>query len=249
MIKSLNKAIEILEILKNSSGGCSLAYIYTKLNIPKSTAYGLLQTLVSKMYVLKDEKSLYKLGPSLILLGKRASLEMGIQNIVLPILRELSSEIEVDSFLMVPTGYKGIVLERVEGTQSIHVIEKFGNEFYLHCGATRKAILANKSEQFISEYIETVFKNKKNRPNISIEELKTSLKKIKEEGVAVSYGEYAKGTIGIGAPLYDYTEEVVASLGINLLEDDFLTEEKIKKYKEIVRLKSIEASKKMGYLK
>ena len=61
MIKSLNKAIEILEILKNSSVGCSLAYIYTKLNIPKSTAYGLLQTLVSKMYVLKDEKSLYKL--------------------------------------------------------------------------------------------------------------------------------------------------------------------------------------------
>ncbi|KID48858.1 hypothetical protein C095_08960 [Fusobacterium necrophorum subsp. funduliforme B35] len=52
------------------------------------------------------------------------------------------------------------------------------------------------------------------------------MKKIKEEGVAVSYGEYAKGTIGIGAPLYDYTEEVVASLGINLLEDDFLTEEK-----------------------
>ena len=45
MIKSLNKAIEILELLKKNPSGCSLLQIYTTLGIPKSTAYGLLQTL------------------------------------------------------------------------------------------------------------------------------------------------------------------------------------------------------------
>ena len=55
MIKSLNKAIEILELLKKNPSGYSLLQIYTTLGIPKSTAYGLLQTLFSKMYILKDE--------------------------------------------------------------------------------------------------------------------------------------------------------------------------------------------------
>ena len=73
MIKSLNKAIEILELLKKNPSGCSLLQIYTTLGIPKSTAYGLLQTLFSKMYILKDENLLYKLGPALIFLGKVAA--------------------------------------------------------------------------------------------------------------------------------------------------------------------------------
>ena len=50
MIKSLNKAIEILELLKKNPSGCSLLQIYTTLGIPKSTAYGLLHTIVKNVY-------------------------------------------------------------------------------------------------------------------------------------------------------------------------------------------------------
>lgn len=246
MIKSLNKAIEILELLKKNPSGCSLLQIYTTLGIPKSTAYGLLQTLFSKMYILKDENLLYKLGPALIFLGKVAASQNKLQDIAYPILKNLTSEIKVDSFLMIQTGYKGCVLERFDGEQSIKIIERFGNEFFLHCGATRKAILAHKSKSFIDEYIKNVIEDKKNKITLTAEELEKSLKKIRKEGVAVSYGEYAKGTIGVGAPIYDYNNNVVASIGINLLESNELTDKKLEEYKKIIREKAEEISKSMG---
>ncbi|MFK4785162.1 IclR family transcriptional regulator [Fusobacterium sp. MFO224] len=248
MIKSLSKAIEILEILKKSPEGCSLLKIYSTLGIPKSTAHGILKTLMIKMYVLKDESThFYRLGPALVSLGKVASLQLNIKNIANLVLKKLSFELEVDSFLMIPVGYKGTIIERVDGLQSVKIIENFGNEFYLHCGAMRKAILAHKNQAFIEEYLENVIE-KNEDIKISPSKLKEELDKVKKEGVSVSYGEYAKGTIGIGAPIYNSNGEVIASLGINLLENRELTDEKIIKLKEIVRERATEVSKGMGYL-
>ncbi|MFK4785165.1 IclR family transcriptional regulator [Fusobacterium sp. MFO224] len=248
MIKSLSKATEILEILKKSPEGCSLFQIYTALEIPKSTAHGILKTLMAKMYVLKDETThFYRLGPALISLGKVASLELNIKNIAFLVLKKLSLELGVDSFLMIPVGYKGTIIERVDGLQSVKIIENFGNEFYLHCGAMRKAILAHKNQAFIEEYLENVI-GKNEGMKISPSKLKKDLEKIKKEGASVSYGEYATGTVGIGAPIYNSNGEVVASLGINLLETKELTEKRIKELKEIVRERAAEVSKGMGYL-
>lgn len=247
MIKSLNKAIEILEVLRKFPGGCTLTQIHTTLGIPKTTTYGILKTLSEKMYIVKDDNSLYKLGPALIFLGKVASVEAKVQNIGYPILKELSQQTKVDSFIMVPVGYKGTVLERVDGEESIKIIERFGTNFFLHCGATRKAILANKSQKFIDEYIKNVIENKKNKIEIKAEELRKALAKIREEGAAVSYGEYAKGTIGIGAPIYDHTNKVIASLGVNLLEGPDVNDEKINEFKKILKERASQISKILGY--
>ncbi|MDP0492710.1 MAG: IclR family transcriptional regulator [Fusobacterium sp. JB021] len=246
MIKSLKKAIEILEILKKSPRGCSLFQIYTTLGIPKSTAHGILKTLLIKMYVLKDENThFYKLGPALVSLGKVASLELNIKNIAYSVLKNLSLELGFDSFLMIPIGYKGTIIERVDGLQSVKIIENFGNEFYLHCGAMRKAILAHKETPFIEEYIENIIEENNNIKVLS-SKLREDLKKIKDEGAAVSYGEYAKGTVGIGAPIYNNHGKVIASLGVNLLENKELTSERIEKLKEIIKEKAEEVSKGMG---
>lgn len=241
MIKSINKAVEILELLKKYPQGLNLSEICILLNLPKTTAFGLLKTLTNSSYLIKPDKVTYKLGPALISLGQVASSEINIQKIIYPILEELSLEIGVDSFLMIPVGYKGVVLERVNGKESIRIIERFGNEFYLHCGATRKAILANKSKAFIESYLEEVIKNKK--LNNKKEELLDILKKIKEEGVAVSFGDYAKGTIGVGAPLFNSREEVIASIGINLLENSKLTGNRIDEIKKIVKNKAEKGTK------
>ncbi|WP_163469020.1 IclR family transcriptional regulator [Fusobacterium sp. IOR10] len=246
MIKSLSKAIEILEVLKKSPKGCSLSQIYTTLDIPKSTAHGILKTLTMKMYVLKDERThFYKLGPALVSLGKGALSVINIKNIAYLALKNLSLESGVDSFLMIPVGYKGTIIERVDGLQSIKIIENYGNEFYLHCGAMRKAILAHKEISFIDDYIENVIKKNKNL-KISSVKLKEDLNKIRNEGAAVSYGEYIKGTIGIGAPIYNNKREVIASLGINFLKNKELNDEKVKVLKEIVKKKAEEVSGKMA---
>lgn len=41
----------------------------------------------------------------------------------------------------------------------------------------------------------------------------------------------------MGAPIYDYNNNVVASIGINLLESNELTDKKLEEYKKIIREK------------
>lgn len=50
----------------------------------------------------------------------------------------------------------------------------------------------------------------------------------------------------MGAPIYDYNNNVVASIGINLLESNELTDKKLEEYKKIIREKAEEISKSMG---
>lgn len=250
MIKTLDKTIEILDILKETTGGCSLVHIHKSLGMPKSTVHGILKTLIKHMFVSKDEDThLYKLGPGLITLGKKASLEVKIQKIAHPILKDLSYETGVDSFLMIPIGYKGIILEKIEGNENIKIVEKFGNEFYLHLGATRKAILAYKPKEFIDDYIKIIINNCKRKNHITESELLLNVSQIKENGVAVSHGDYAKGTIGIGAPVFNSLGEVIASVGINILETPSIDDNKIKSLMKIVKEKAMEISKCMGYFK
>lgn len=49
-----------------------------------------------------------------------------------PLLSALSARTEEDSYLVIPVGNKGLVIEKVDGPNHIKVVEEFGYEMYLH---------------------------------------------------------------------------------------------------------------------
>lgn len=89
----------------------------------------MLQTFCEKRFVVRDEQShTYKLGPALISLGRTAAENISIQDAARPILKHLTTVTEEDSYLIIPVGSKGLVLEKMDGPNHLKVVEKFGYE-------------------------------------------------------------------------------------------------------------------------
>lgn len=247
MIQSLLRSIEVLGVLKDKES-CTIAQIVEELNLPPSTVHRILKTLCSEKYVVKDgESHYYMLGPALISLGSAASKNIHLQKIAYPILKMLVSLTGEDTFLVIPVGNKGIVLERIDGPRTLKIVEEFGDELYLHYGAIRRAILAYQDENFIDMYIKKIIEGKKNKLKMTGDQLLKKLEKIRKDGISTSSGDYVKGTMGIAAPIFNSNGKVISSIGIVVLRNKNLTEERIGFLKEIVKLKGQELSKCMGY--
>lgn len=248
MIRSLLRSLELLELLKEPSHKFTIAELSEKMGLPPSTVHRILQTFCEKKYVLRDERAhTYQLGPALISLGRAAASNVRIQEAAIPILKNLSYVTREDSYLVIQVGDKGLVLDKVDGPNHLKVVEEFGYEMDLHCGAIRKVLLAYQSDQYLSFYLDNILDRPEAFPQISRNALASELASIRKNGIAVSHGEYVHDAIGIGAPIFGIDGRIAASVGIIAPYSRIADELHLDHIKEQVQHSAAELSYYMGH--
>lgn len=248
MIQSLLRSMELLEVLKAENRSFSIAELSEAMDLPPSTIHRILQTFCGQKYVIRDERShTYRLGPALIPLGKAASRGIRLQDAAHQVLVNLSKETREDAYLVIPVGNKGLVIEKVDGPNHLKVVEEFGYEMYLHYGAIRKVLLAFQPPSFINEYFKNVIGNDHTLPHTALEELRTELTKIRQNGYAITHGDYVKEAVGIAAPVFNSEGELAGSIGIIAPKMRVSTDEHQAALSETVRRFAKELSADLGY--
>ncbi len=249
MSNSLRKALSILLIISEKAGrnGLPIRDLARLSKLPPSTVHRLLQTF--KEFDILDQDPAtqnYRLGPQLLVMGMQARGWMDLRNTAMPVLQDLTEQTREDSYLTVDQGNLGIFIERVEGPYPIKVLETFGSQVPLHCGASRKAILAFKDDDWIRRYIDRGLvkftENTITRPDVLLREIET----IRRDGYAVSFCEYLEHAVGVAAPVRDYTGSVIASIGVIVLAMRFSEERKPELVNQ-VKAAAGRLSRKMGY--
>ena len=249
MIQSLLRSMELLEVLKEKNRSFTIAELADTMNLPPSTVHRILQTFCEKKYVIRDERShTYRLGPALIPLGKAASKGIRLQDAAKPILASLSQKTGEDVYLMIPVGNKGLVIEKFDGPSHLKVVEAFGYEMHLHCGAIRKVLLAYQSPNFIDEYMKNIIMQDKAFPYVRPADLYAELDKIRTDGYAISRGDYVADAIGIGAPVFNAEGELACSIGIITPEIRLSDENSLDTLSGYVKSFAAELSIDLGYL-
>lgn len=247
MIQSILRASALLDVLKVPDKEFSISDISQELQLSPSTVHRILQTLCEIRYVVKDERAhTYKLGPALISLGLIAQHNLHLINFARPILNKLSQETEEDSFLIIRSQYKGLVIEKSDSSNPLKIVDKYGYERDLHCGAIRKALLAFQSDQFIENYIKEVLTKDSAFPKVSPATLWKQVELTRKTGIGFSSGEYIENAIGIGAPIFDFNNEIVASIGIVFSSSRLKDDEHLEKLKSIVKYYGRELSTSIG---
>ena len=84
----------------------------------------------------------------------------------------------------------------------------------MHCGAIRKVLLAWQTPTFIDEYFRTIIIHDQAFPHVRPDDLREELKKIRQDGYAITRGEYVNDAVGIGAPVFNSEGELAGSIGI-----------------------------------
>ncbi len=251
-VPSIDRAVQILEILSNSPNGVSLAELSQKTKIPKSTLFRILFTMQRYSIVNEDrERKVFTLGMKLIYWGNAAHEKIDLKSIAHPHLVSLSYETKESFYLAVldDDTKEVIIIDRVDTPEVWGIVARLGTRSPFHCTATGQVMTADMREEDLDKLIsEKGLKKFTPKTITSKTALKRKLKKVREQGVAVCDREYKNDLIAIAVPIYDHTGKVVASLMTAIPKNktnntDKVVEELVK----ALRREGLNISRKLGY--
>lgn len=194
--------------------------------LSKSMVHRLLASLQHFDFVEIDpESKKYRLGYKILVLGQIAANQIDIRKISLPEMKKLAEVSGESVILTIRDGMTGVAIEIVEGTQAITWKTSLGSHLPLHCGASKKVLLAFQTPEFIERYLQSAHLLRLSDQSLmEIDSVREELAQIRKEGVAVTSSEVDLGVTAIAAPIFNGQKEIVAGLTIGGPEFRFTPE-------------------------
>lgn len=205
MITNVDRALGLIETLSESPEGVSLGGLAERLDLPKSAAHRLLQTLADRGYVHQDPASQdYFLSLKVALLGFRYLDRRRLPDVAQDVLDRLARDTGEYCRIAVVEAEGLVWVARAQGaTQGLRYDPPMGRDVVLHATATGKAWLATKPEQ---EALRIVFARGFDTPPgfgeravKTVDELRRHLNETRTRGYAVAIEEGEPGTVAIAA--------------------------------------------------
>lgn len=250
LIQSVDRALQILECFSKRDTELGVTEIATRLDLHKSTTFGLLATLESRGYLKQNlENGKYKLGIKLFELGKLVEDDMDLRINSLPYLRELVAKYEETAHLAIRDGKEVLYIDKVEGESAIRMYSQVGKRAPMYCTGVGKAMLAFMSEEKIDSLLEDInFSKFTNNTITDLQKLKKELIEIKKRGYCIDDEEIEVGLACAAAPIVNYKGEAVASISI-AGPTSRMTNEKLQLIAQDVKETAAKISRTLGYNK
>jgi len=138
----LSKGIDVLEVLKDSGSYLTFLELQKKVKIPKTTLYRILKTLISKDFVIYENKK-YKLGYGFLLFTKKIISEIPLREIANIYLKKICQKTKETVELIIPVNNEILYIDKIESPQSIKLVAQIGSKYKtLHASAPGKILLA-----------------------------------------------------------------------------------------------------------
>jgi len=232
-IQSVERAVEILELLCNSNAEMKLTDIAKKLDLNKTTVFHLIKTLELHGLVKQDAGSQsYTAGLKVLKLGNMVSENINLRRIAMPFMRNLSElyneTVHLTELTSDSNGYEGICIDKIDSTQSLMISSKIGRSFPLYCTASGKLFLSGFSYERLASYEKSCPLIRYTPTTItSWDKIHEELDFIRKNECSYDNEEFDLGVYCIAAPIYDYNKEIsaVMSISIPLMRktDDYIT--------------------------
>ena len=218
-MNSIQKAFNILELLKNHPEGLRTGEIGQIMGIPVPTVSRLLGFLKEFGYAQRHFLTgKYVLGNGAFDLGRVAYQHLGAQLTIIadPVMKKLNAEVDESVVLEVGSSNGVVIVHRIQGSQPIQVILPPGTVIPYHVSPGGKCILAFmpkvESERILSGDLVSYTSN----TITDRAALKKVLDQVRKTRIATTNGEFFEGIAAYGTPIFNKgSEEAVAALVIS----------------------------------
>ncbi len=215
MDKTFLKGLVLLEAMAKNDRSSGVTELANQLGLHKSNVHRLLQGLVHQGFARRNpETSRYDLTMKLWELGARVFNRLDTRQEALPYMQQLAEETKETVHLSVLNGTDVLYIEKIDSPQPVRAYTIVGGRAPAQCVATGKAMLAWAD----TETIDNVVNNLEKHTPLSIENKADLLKEmelVRSKGYAVNRGEWREQVMGLAAPIFDVSGEVVAAMGIS----------------------------------
>lgn len=230
MNRTVIRSLTILDLVSKRREGITLKEITNELDIPKSSAFDIVQTLLCEKLIEtnKYNDKMYVLGSKAFSIGIKYITQKNLLNVSRIYLDKLCDDLAMTGFVAEIDETEIIYLYKHEGISNKLASAHIGSRGPVYYTSLGKAILANypsDKQDVILNKIEYIPMTKQTRT--SKEELKADLDEIKARGYSIDDRESEEYRICFGAPIYDKFGNVIAAVSVSDLYD------KSKKYNNI----------------
>jgi len=217
-IKSINRAIGILEMMANQPREMGITELAEIMGIRKGTIHRFLSTLKETKFVQQNpENKKYSLGIRAFEIGKAVQLEKIYRDIMLPYLRNLLSRCgeTVNAAILDYDEIVYIISLESKNFLRFHIQE--GSRLPATCTALGKVLLSSLSE----DNLEVMFPKKESfkilTPNSinNMAKLRKVLREVRKKGYAIDKEEAFLGVQCIAAPVRDNKGEIISAISIS----------------------------------
>lgn len=222
-MRSLSRAIDVLEVLDDEPYGLRLTEIAQRVNLPVPTVKRILRTLEGRGRV-ERYGSVYRAGINL-LFGAHAFLT-GSELIrgARPFLQDLAAGTGLTASLFVRSQRARIVVARVEGDNPLRYELPVGERLPLHLGAG-KALLAHAPDEELRELAKDIAPFETAGGDIvSPEDFLESLEEVRRSGYSVSENERVLGARSVASAVRGESGTVHGAIQVVGSSDVFLSE-------------------------
>ncbi len=215
-VRVLHKTLDILETIKTTESGFTLAQLARQVELPKATVYRILTTLETRGYLDRASGGGYRMAKKLFDLQRTVPLEQVLTRVALPAMERLAASCKETVNLGILDAGEVVVINTVESPQAVRMSSKIGNRRYLHSTALGKVLLAGIPDKEVLRLIRL-----RGTPRLTAETLTTKaavmteIQKVRHQGWAIDNQENEVEGRCIGAPIAGPDGRVVAALSIS----------------------------------
>ncbi len=247
-IRSLVKALAILDCFDADHPQLGVREIARQLNMSTSTAGRLLATLRSAGVLGQDSTTrLYRIGSKVLSWSAVYMHGLDVREKARPMLEELHQLTQETVNLYILDGIDRVCVERFESSQRIRVIVQIGERMPLYAGSAGKAILAFAPAELVEQILEKPLERMTDNTITSPKRLLEELQSVRNCGYAVSRAERFTDAMGLAAPIFDAAGNVIAALNVSGPLVRFTDAEVAKYAPKVVQLAN-QVSQSLGYI-
>lgn len=203
-IKSLNKAIDILDALTSAHGGISLGELSSRCGLPKSTAHALVSTMRDRGLIHQLSDGTYAMGMRMFEYGSAVSKAFDIASVARPYLESLSSLTGANSVITMYDDYSAVSFDYAVSSTGVQIIPEIGVKLPLHCTSQGKLLLAYLTDRkIISMFRDKELIQYTPHTTVQTDRLLKEIADIRSVGYSVEDGEYKIGLRSVSAPVID----------------------------------------------
>lgn len=247
-VQSVERAIQLVDLLASEGQELSLTEISKAMGWPKSTVHGLLSTLRENNYVEQSAvSSRYRLGIRLFELGNTVARSWDIRAVALPVMQGLNRKL--GEMVHLATEDKGEVLyiEKLDSRQMFRIVSETGVRLPMHCSGLGKVLLAFKTRTEVKWILTKRGMTRMTQHTITDPQiLEKELARIRSQGYGVDDREIMDSLRCVAAPIFTKEGKAAYAVSVSGLADN-MTGERLESIIHLVKEAAATISHQMGH--
>ena len=207
------RALAVLAAYGPQHPSRSLSELARATGLPLSTTHRLVAELAAWGALARRPDGRYEIGRRLWDLGLLAPVSLGLRDIALPFLQDLSAATGENAHIAVLDGTSALYVERISGSRSVPIVSRSGSRLPLHATGVGKVLLAHADEEVVAQVLATA-RRRTAYTVVAPGVLRRQLADVRRRGHASTSEEMTLGTRSVAVPVTDSRDRVLAALGL-----------------------------------